>query len=75
MHGVIRAACYSLMTMFVSCGVGAQDPDTQSSTGFTATPEEARGTFHGGLRLYLPKPQIASSQWKMPLSTPVNQQQ
>ncbi|VVM46100.1 hypothetical protein PS862_05324 [Pseudomonas fluorescens] len=29
MHGVIRAAGYSLMTMFVSCGVGAQDLDTR----------------------------------------------
>jgi hypothetical protein len=36
MHGAIRAAGFSLMTMFVSCGVGAQDS-------FTATPEEARG--------------------------------
>lgn len=27
MHGAIRAAGFSLMTMFVSCGVGAQDPD------------------------------------------------
>jgi hypothetical protein len=29
MHGAIRAAGFSLMTMFVSCGVGAQDPDTR----------------------------------------------
>jgi hypothetical protein len=36
MHVAVRAAGFSLMTMFVSCGVGAQDS-------FTATPEEARG--------------------------------
>ncbi|MCF5705306.1 DUF1254 domain-containing protein [Pseudomonas syringae] len=35
MHAALKAAGYSLMTMFVSCGVGAQD--------FTASPEEARG--------------------------------
>ncbi|MFJ7281477.1 hypothetical protein [Pseudomonas sp. NPDC099000] len=29
MHGAIRLAGYSLMTMFVSCGVGAQDLDTR----------------------------------------------
>lgn len=34
MHIAIRAAGFGLMTMFVSCGVGAD---------FTATPQEARG--------------------------------
>lgn len=29
MHGAIRAAGYSLMSVFVSCGVGAQDLDTR----------------------------------------------
>lgn len=29
MHVAIRAAGFSLMTMFVSCGVGAQDLDTR----------------------------------------------
>ena len=29
MHGAIRAAGFSLMTMFVSCGVGAQELDTR----------------------------------------------
>jgi hypothetical protein len=29
MHTAIRAAGFSLMTMFVSCGVGAQDLDTR----------------------------------------------
>lgn len=29
MHGAIRLAGYSLMTMFVSCGVGAQDLDSR----------------------------------------------
>ncbi|MCP1495773.1 hypothetical protein J2Y86_000480 [Pseudomonas migulae] len=42
MHIALRAAGYSLMSMFVSCGVGAQDVNvTQSS--FTAMREEARG--------------------------------
>ncbi|MBV7570928.1 DUF1254 domain-containing protein [Pseudomonas sp. PDM27] len=35
MHGALRAAGFSLMTMFVSCGAGA-------SVDFTATPDEAR---------------------------------
>lgn len=29
MHSAIRAAGFSLMTMFVSCGVGAQELDTR----------------------------------------------
>ncbi|VVP28498.1 hypothetical protein [Pseudomonas silesiensis] len=41
MHGAIRAAGFSLMTMFVSCGVGAQDPGNPSSTRFTATAQVA----------------------------------
>jgi hypothetical protein len=32
------------------------------------------GPFYGVLRLYLPKPEVNSGQWKMPLLTPVNQQ-
>jgi hypothetical protein len=32
------------------------------------------GPFYGVLRLYLPKPEVTSGQWKMPLLTPVNQQ-
>jgi hypothetical protein len=35
MHGALRAAGFSLMTLFVSCGAGA-------SVDFTATPDEAR---------------------------------
>jgi len=31
------------------------------------------GPFYGVLRLYLPQPQVASGQWKMPLLTPVSQ--
>jgi hypothetical protein len=78
MHIAIRTAGFGLMTMFVSCGVGAS---------FTATPQEApakdlqsnwlpapNGPFYGVLRLYLPKPEVASGQWKMPLLTPVSQQ-
>jgi hypothetical protein len=32
------------------------------------------GPFYGVLRLYLPKPEVTSGQWKMPLLTPVNPQ-
>ncbi|MHC8344341.1 DUF1254 domain-containing protein [Pseudomonas sp. RT6P73] len=32
------------------------------------------GPFYGVLRLYLPKPEVTSGQWKMPLLTPVNSQ-
>lgn len=32
------------------------------------------GPFYGVLRLYLPKPEVTSGQWNMPLLTPVNQQ-
>ena len=31
------------------------------------------GPFYGVLRLYLPKPEVISGEWKMPLLTPVNQ--
>jgi hypothetical protein len=33
------------------------------------------GPFYGVLRLYLPKPEVTSGQWKMPLLTPVNSKQ
>ncbi|MFU2325909.1 DUF1254 domain-containing protein [Pseudomonas sp. NFX98] len=32
------------------------------------------GPFYGILRLYLPKPEVTNGQWKMPLLTPVTQQ-
>ncbi|WP_077045422.1 DUF1254 domain-containing protein [Pseudomonas sp. KK4] len=32
------------------------------------------GPFYGVLRLYLPKPEVTSGQWKMPLLMPVSQQ-
>jgi hypothetical protein len=31
------------------------------------------GPLHGVLRLYLPKPEVISGQWKMPLLTPQQQ--
>ncbi|MBD9442533.1 DUF1254 domain-containing protein [Pseudomonas sp. PDM04] len=31
------------------------------------------GPFYGVLRLYLPKPEVTSGEWKMPLLTPVDQ--
>nr|WP_264653190.1 DUF1254 domain-containing protein [Pseudomonas sp. JUb96] len=33
------------------------------------------GPFYGVLRLYLPKPEVTSGQWKLPLLTPVSQKQ
>jgi hypothetical protein len=33
------------------------------------------GPFYGVLRLYLPKPEVISGEWKMPLLTPVSQTQ
>lgn len=42
MHIALRAAGYSLMSMFVSCGVGAQDVTVPQSS-FTAMRDEARG--------------------------------
>lgn len=41
MHAAIHAAGYSLMCLFVSCGVGAQESAGQK-TSFTASPQEAR---------------------------------
>ena len=34
-----------------------------------------KGPFYGILRLYLPKPEVTSGQWQMPLLTPVDSQQ
>lgn len=34
-----------------------------------------KGPFYGVLRLYLPKPEVTSGEWKMPLLTPVNSTQ
>lgn len=42
MHIALRAAGYSLMSMFVSCGVGAQEISVAKSS-FTAVREDARG--------------------------------
>ncbi|MHC8306001.1 hypothetical protein [Pseudomonas sp. PB3P13] len=42
MHGAIRAAGYSLMTLFVSCRVGAEDVASSAKTHFSATAQEAR---------------------------------
>lgn len=42
MHGALRAAGYSLLTLFVSCGVGAQNPASNARISFSATPQEAR---------------------------------
>ncbi|SEE58719.1 hypothetical protein [Pseudomonas migulae] len=46
MHIALRAAGYSLMSMFVSCGVGAQDVSVTESS-FTAMREEVRGITGG----------------------------
>lgn len=42
MHIALRAAGFSLMSMFVSCGVGAQDVSVNQSS-FITMREEARG--------------------------------
>ncbi|NUU38565.1 hypothetical protein [Pseudomonas sp. C2B4] len=53
MHIAIRAAGFSLMTMFVSCGVGAQDLDTGPA--YTAVqPTPAGGTGHWKMPLPTP---------------------
>jgi hypothetical protein len=31
-----------------------------------------KGPFYGVLRIYLPKPEVANGQWKLPLLTPVD---
>ena len=33
------------------------------------------GPFYGVLRLYMPKPEVASGEWKMPQLDPVNSKQ
>ncbi|VVO67654.1 hypothetical protein PS838_01128 [Pseudomonas fluorescens] len=84
MHGAIRAAGFSLMTMFVSCGVGAQNLGTRigriAMEGDLPV-HDSIGKLYAeldfqqatqSLRLYLPKPDVTSGQRKMPLLTPVN---
>jgi hypothetical protein len=66
MQAALRAAGYSLMIMFVSCGVGAQQTD-----GLPTSNGSAQGIF----RLDRPKPEVASGEWKMPPLTPVNSKQ
>lgn len=46
MHIALRAAGYSLMSMFVSCGVGARDFSVAPSS-FTAMGEESRSITSG----------------------------
>ncbi|MHC8381596.1 hypothetical protein [Pseudomonas sp. LB3P14] len=57
MHVAIRAAGFSLMTMFVSCGVGAQDLDTRigkiAMAGDSPTQESiARQFYRASLHTY-----------------------
>ncbi|VVO43391.1 hypothetical protein [Pseudomonas fluorescens] len=86
MHGAIRAAGFSLMTLFVSCGVGARDLDTRIGTiamEGELPAHESIGKLYAELdfqqathsfALVPAKPELASGQWKMPLLTPVNPQ-
>ncbi|CAI8892587.1 DsbC domain-containing protein [Pseudomonas sp. IT-232MI5] len=66
MHAVFKATGYGLMTMFVSCGVGAQQPNC---------PPTPNGSAQGIVRLDIPKPEVASGEWKMPLLNPINSKQ
>ena len=66
MHAAFKAAGYGLMIMFVSCGVGARQPDL---------PPTPNGSAQGILRLDMPKMDVASGEWKMPLLNPVNSKQ
>ncbi|VVP15485.1 hypothetical protein PS903_03488 [Pseudomonas fluorescens] len=86
MHGAIRAAGFSLMTMFVSCGVGALGLDTRIDKIAMEGEQPAHESIGKryaeldfqqatqSLRWYLPKPEVANGQWKMPLLIPVNPQ-
>ncbi|KAB0495105.1 hypothetical protein [Pseudomonas vancouverensis] len=65
MHIAVRAAGFGLMTMFVSCGVGANSVVTPAS----AAPVCATQC------LYLPAPTVSNNQWKLPMLAPVNQQE
>ncbi|MHC8314235.1 hypothetical protein [Pseudomonas sp. LB3P31] len=75
MHSAIRAAGFSLMTMFVSCGVGAADLDTR--IGKIAMEDELPGfesnwvqTVPGKhwfsyFRLYAPTEAYFDKSWKL----------
>ena len=65
MHAVFKATGYGLMTMFVSCGVDAQ-PNC---------PPTPNGSAQEIVRLDMPKPEVASGEWKMPLLNPINSKQ
>ncbi|MBK5373631.1 MULTISPECIES: hypothetical protein [unclassified Pseudomonas] len=67
MHIALRAAAFSLMTLFASCGVGAQDLDARIGTIAMQgePPAQTSLTRLGG----------RSGEWKMPLLNPVNTQQ
>lgn len=60
MQVALKAVGYSLMIMFVSCGVGAQQPDG------LPTPS---GSTQGLFRLDSAKTEVASGAWRMPLPT------
>jgi hypothetical protein len=66
MHIALRAAGFSVMALFASCGVGAQQTD-----GLPTSNGSAQGIF----RLDRPKPEVASGDWKIPLLNPVNSKQ
>jgi hypothetical protein len=43
MKGLLRAAGFSLMALFASCGVGAQTVHSHAAPAFTATPADIQG--------------------------------
>ncbi|CAI8785220.1 DsbC domain-containing protein [Pseudomonas sp. IT-347P] len=61
MHAAFRVTAYGLMIMFVSCGVGARQPNC---------PPTPNGSAQGIFRLDMPKTEVASGEWKMPLLNP-----
>ncbi|RON96571.1 hypothetical protein BK672_08390 [Pseudomonas fluorescens] len=66
MHAIFKAIGYGLMIMFVSCGVGAQQPNC---------PTTPNGSAQEIVRLDMPKPEVASGEWKMPLLNPIYSKQ
>jgi hypothetical protein len=53
------------LTLYVQRGAPGKDKESN----WLPAPN---GLFYGVLRIYLPKPEVASGQWKLPLLTPVS---
>jgi hypothetical protein len=46
MKGLLRAAGFSLMVLFASCGVGAQTLHSHAAPAFTSTPADIQADSH-----------------------------